>query len=109
MILTLALVITGATVTDGDTLRQGGTRYRIWGIDAPERDEPGFAAATAAMEALIAGRALACEDLGPDRYGRTVVRCLLPDGRDLACTMIATGTAEDYPRYSRGAYAECGE
>jgi endonuclease YncB( thermonuclease family) len=24
------------TISDGDTLKQGGVIYRIWGIDAPE-------------------------------------------------------------------------
>jgi endonuclease YncB( thermonuclease family) len=24
------------TITDGDTLKQGGMIYRLWGIDAPE-------------------------------------------------------------------------
>ena len=24
------------TVTDGDTIKQGGVIYRLWGIDAPE-------------------------------------------------------------------------
>ena len=42
----LALAVLGAqtaaaqTVTDGDTLKQGGVTYRLWGIDAPEASRP---------------------------------------------------------------------
>jgi endonuclease YncB( thermonuclease family) len=38
--LLAALIFTnaaaGQTITDGDTLKQGGMIYRLWGIDAPE-------------------------------------------------------------------------
>ncbi|AXC50025.1 thermonuclease family protein [Paracoccus suum] len=102
-----ALCLIGALAVDGDTLRAGDLRVRIWGIDAPERMDPYGPASSAAMAALIDGKVLACDDRGPDRYGRTVSRCVLPDGRDIACVMVAAGQAKDWPRYSKGAYAAC--
>ena len=32
----LSLPAAAQTVTDGDTIKQGGVIYRLWGIDAPE-------------------------------------------------------------------------
>ena len=32
------------TVTDGDTINQGGAIYRLWGIDAPESCPNGWLA-----------------------------------------------------------------
>jgi endonuclease YncB( thermonuclease family) len=96
-------------VIDGDTLRQGDARFRLWGIDAPERAEAGGGAATSALRALVRGETLACTAVNTDRYGRTVIRCTLPDGRDLGCAMVQSGTAADWPKYSGGAYRGCGE
>lgn len=42
-----------------------------------------------------------------DRYGRPVVRCDLPSGADLGCEMVRQGHAEEWARYSHGAYAGC--
>lgn len=107
--LALALALSGLLATDGDTMRAGDLRIRIWGIDAPERGEPGYRASTEALRSLITGRTLQCEAVDIDRYGRTVARCTLPDGRDLACALVAMGAADDWPRYSGGAYAGCRE
>lgn len=105
----LILTLTGALAIDGDTLKLDGTSYRLFGIDAYERSHPLGPAATQALRALIRGKTLTCNIKDVDRYRRPVVRCDLPDGRDLSCAMVATGLARDWPKYSGGFYARCGE
>jgi endonuclease YncB( thermonuclease family) len=89
-------------VVDGDTLRCGGTRIRLQGIDAPEL--PGHCArgractpgdpfaSTDNLRALVSGATMVCRQTDTDRYGRTVARCSVR-GRDLSCAQIAGGFA----------------
>lgn len=100
-------------VTDGDSLRINGQRFRLWGIDAPElgqrcewRGQP-FDCGRAAKDELgklTQGRAITCQAVEADRYGRTVARCEA-GGVDLARAMVRSGWALDYRKYSGGAYA----
>lgn len=92
-------------VIDGDTIRcEGGTRVRVWGIQAPERHEQGGSAATRAMSDIIRRTDLRCEVKGKS-YERIVALCRrTTDGRDIAAEMVRQGHAEDWPRYSNGAY-----
>ena len=96
-------------VVDGDTFKlQGQTRsIRIWGLDAPERDKADGPAATAALRQLISGETVRCLIHDIDRYRRFVGQCFLPDGRDIAAEMIATGRSSEYCRYSKGYYGTC--
>ncbi len=96
-------------VLDGDTFTLKGLsrRIRVWGLDAPEWNHPGGSAATATMRAMIAGKTLHCDLRDLDRYGRLVMQCFLPDGRDIAAEMIRIGVATEYCRYSRGYYGTC--
>ena len=65
---------------------------RIWGIQAPERHEPGGAAATRAMS-RIGGRAdLTCQRKGTS-YQRVVARCRLPSGQDVAAELVRQGVS----------------
>jgi len=111
--------VTGVpTITDGDTLRFGDTRVRLFGIDAPESKQTceregvtwlcGQEAGKALRE-LVAGQSLTCDERDKDRYGRIVAVCVLPDGRDIGAVMVLSGLALDYAQYSKGVYAaaEC--
>lgn len=96
-------------VVDGDTFTLSGEsrRIRVWGLDAPEWNQPGGGAATAGLRGLISGKRLHCDVLDIDRYGRLVAQCFLADGRDIAAEMIRSGAATEYCRYSRGFYGTC--
>jgi len=87
--LLLALVTLPAsaqTVTDGDTIKLDGTRWRLWGIDAPETQQtcadgwPARIEVTAAMRRLIEGKLVTCEARGHDRYRRTIGYAEQPAG-----------------------------
>lgn len=95
----------GQTVTDGDTIKIDGERYRLWGIDAPESKQrcgDGWAAGTEAtkfLKVLLGEGTVACEPRTKDRYGRTVALCRAA-GRDLGAEMVRAGMAWAFVRYS---------
>jgi endonuclease YncB( thermonuclease family) len=93
---------------DGDSLRVGTQEVRLFGIDAPEssqlcrrHDRPWACGADAAekLSALVGGKQVQCLSLGKDQYGRTLARCRA-GGVDLNRTMVATGYAVAFRRYS---------
>mgnify|MGYP006278273669 CR=1 FL=1 len=105
-----------AEVSDGDTLRVGGSEsLRLASIDAPERDQTctdaagaRYAcgrAATRHLEALVAGRRVVCRWHDRDRYDRPLARCEA-GGRDLAAAMVRAGWALAYARFSDAYVAE---
>ena len=106
---------TVASITDGDTFRcvERGSdgkqiRVRLSGVSARERDgscSPGHPcpaasaeAATAELQRLALGQPLQCRNVG-STYGRIAAFCRRPDGLDLSCAMVASGTAARWDRY----------
>ena len=88
-----------AAAIDGNTIKMGGTTYRLWGIDAPELDQrcypQGWRAgivAARALAAMIERRPVVCEAKGQDGHGRTVALCRA-EGRDLGAAMVVSGLA----------------
>jgi endonuclease YncB( thermonuclease family) len=120
-----AAICTAVSVWDGDgpVACREGWRLRLHGIAARELDgtcrkghpcptASGVAARTA-LVALLGGEAgraptghvllrrparLRCIITGGS-YGRLTAWCTLPDGRDLSCAMIASGTALRWARH----------
>ena len=107
--------VTGrAHVVDGDSLDVAGVRVRLFGIDAPERDQDcqdaagkSYScgrAASRALAAAIGGRSVTCTPVEVDQYNRDVAVCTADD-LDLGDAMVRGGHALDYARHSRGRYA----
>ena len=96
-------------VVDGDTVYIEGHKpaIRIWGINAPEKGESSYQAATNALSRLVSHKNVSCRFIETDRYGRSVSQCFLSDGRDLGAEMIRQGYAVEYCRYSKNYYGTC--
>ncbi|MBE9638441.1 thermonuclease family protein [Salipiger mangrovisoli] len=96
-------------VIDGDTFDVGDVRVRLFGVDAPEKDQtcgggsqPNWACGawvTSEVRARYEGRRARCERLDTDRYGRAVARCAV-DGQDVGRTLVSDGLAFAYREYS---------
>lgn len=105
------IACTAPSVHDGDTLRCGPDRVRLFGVDAPEvrhGDKPAEPLAYEARDLLIKltrGR-VGCRVVDTDRYGRHVARCWSSATPDINAAMIRSGLATEYRRYSKGAYAK---
>ena len=105
MALAVASPCAAQTITDGDTLKQGGVTYRLWGIDAPEAKQvcpdgwPAGSLATTRLQALTAGRSIVCQEKDRDRYGRIVAICRA-SGEDLGAIMVREGFAWAFTRFS---------
>lgn len=96
-----------ARIVDADTIDIGGTRIRLYAIDAPEGAQRCYvdgsavrcgARAADALETWIAGRIVACIEVDIDRYGRTVATCRV-DGEDVGRWLVRNGHAVAYRRY----------
>jgi endonuclease YncB( thermonuclease family) len=88
-----------AQAIDGNTLKMGGTTYRLWGIDAPELDQrcypEGWRAgleAARALSAMVERWPVTCVAKSIDANGRTVALCRAA-GRDLGAAMVLAGMA----------------
>jgi len=98
-------------VNDGDTLRcRDGVRVRLHAVAAREADgtcSPGHpcpaasgASATAALNRLAAGKILTCDPVGRN-YKRITAICSTPEGEEINCAMIRSGTTLIWEKFDR--------
>lgn len=94
------LLAAAVTVVDGDTIRLGGERVRLVGIDAPEIHgcpggracAPGDGQASKqSLQSLMRG-SVSIRRVGHDRYGRTLAHVYV-NGVNVACEQIGRGQA----------------
>lgn len=94
-----------ATITrviDGDTIVvDGSIRVRLYGIDCPERGQPGEIWATECTASLVLERQVSIEAQYQDRFGRTVAIVLLENGLTVQEALLLRGAAWVAPRYCK--------
>lgn len=100
-------------VIDGDTLEIADKRFRIFGIDAPEKNQMctkndrlwacGIVA-TGELIKLVIGQKVSCAKRDTDQYKRVVAVCFTNEG-DIGSAMVASGWALAHRQYSMD-YAE---
>eukprot|EP01017_Pseudomicrothorax_dubius_P016089 TRINITY_DN1830_c0_g1_i1.p1 TRINITY_DN1830_c0_g1~~TRINITY_DN1830_c0_g1_i1.p1 ORF type:complete len:180 (+),score=32.09 TRINITY_DN1830_c0_g1_i1:510-1049(+) len=98
-------------IVDGDTIKAGGQRIRLFGIDAPEMDQtcwdkrkrewPCGVRAKDFLVDFIQDKKLACEVEDVDRYKRLVATCRTEEGSDIAEALVKAGLAVPYTRYTK--------
>jgi endonuclease YncB( thermonuclease family) len=106
---------------DGDTFQvcyeTGCTVVRLCGIDAPERNHPGYEASLAGLKKLVGGKSVRCRPVEEGTVcdgraarlsgSRVIAQCFLNGTNvDIANEMVASGFACDWVRYSGGRYSE---
>lgn len=75
---------------DGDTIRVGGERIRLRGIDTPEMSELQGPAAKRRLEELLRSGSIRIEPRGRDVYDRLVADVYV-NGQNVADTLISEG------------------
>jgi micrococcal nuclease len=99
-------------IVDGDTVwvRKGSdlTNVRLLRVDAPERDENGYAEATQELQRLLGDESsirLEFEEEPKDEHGRTLAY-LFVEGRNVNVDLVRSGWSAFFDRYGRGKYAK---
>jgi len=97
-------------ISDGDSLRSGKLRIRLFGIDAPEKKQKcttadglqwscGIAAQKALKRMIETVPQISCNLMDVDRYSRLVMRCYAGE-TDVAAALVRAGLALAYRQYS---------
>jgi len=90
-------------VFDGDTIEvlvgHERRRVRLSGIDTPERGQPWAEKARQALARRVFDREVRVNDVGADRYGRTVGE-VYADNVCVGCELVREGNAWVYRKYS---------
>ena len=91
-------------IKDGDTIEilkdNQPVTVRLYGVDAPEKNQPYGTQAKNFASELAFGKQVELNEKGQDRYGRTIGEIILPDGKSLNQELVANGFAWYYKAYA---------
>jgi micrococcal nuclease len=93
-------------ITDGDTFtgltnKNEQIKYRIYGIDAPEKKQAYGARSTEYLSGLIFGQTVGIKVQTTDRWGRLIVWVFTTEGEDVSAEMLKAGMAWHFKRYDK--------
>lgn len=86
------------SVHDGDTFHRDGRAYRLWGVDAPELDQPWGVAAREVLRQLLTRGAIETTRKGRS-WSREVVLCEA-GGVDVSLELLKMGLAWYLPEFA---------
>jgi len=91
-------------VVDGDTFKgltdeKQEVKYRIYGIDAPEKSQAFGTKAREFLSDLIFDKTVGIKEDSKDRYGRLIVWVFTPNKNDVSAEMLKAGMAWHYKKY----------
>lgn len=91
-------------IVDGDTIKvligRASVSVRLYGIDAPEKNQPFGARARQFASALAFGKDVTLIVRGKDRNQRTIAEVILPGGANLGEELVKAGYAWWFRRYA---------
>lgn len=98
-------------VIDGDSLWITGAdkQIRLWGVDAPERGEPGYHEATELLTSMALDKKVTVLQLDTDTHGRLVARVFVRTSGtkvELNKKMIDSRLANEYLKFTKGFYSK---
>jgi len=112
------IVINGkkVSVIDGDSFKNEGEEFRLFGIDAPEyrqtcntndgNDWPCGKAARTGLELALKKGQFSCDVRARDKFGRTIVICRDAQNQDLGSSLVEDGFAVSGQYFDESAYGE---
>lgn len=93
-------------ISDGDTFVGINTdnlqiKFRIWGIDAPEKKQAYGSQAKDFLSSLIFGKTVTVDVQKQDGWGRYLTHVYTADGSDISLEMIKNGYAWHYIKFDK--------
>lgn len=94
------------SISDGDTFRgltkeNEEIKFRIYGIDAPEKHQAFGNRSKQYFAELIYGKMVGIKVQSTDYFGREVVWVYTPDGKDVSAEMLKAGMAWHFKKYDK--------
>lgn len=93
-------------ISDGDTFTAINRdnlqlKFRIWGIDAPEKEQAFGTKSKEHLSSLIFGKTITVDVQKQDGWGRYIAYVFTPDNKDVGTEMLTAGMAWQFIEYDQ--------